>query len=316
VETVTCQICGMQRKQLRMHLQAVHGLTCDQYLETYPGNRVEITRQKRSLECRAKQAEAARKRWANPGNRKKQSETLKRKAPWKGKHLSESHKQAISEGGRGTIHRLTDSHRQFLADRGRKFLESLNGDPKIRRKRSAVAKRRFASGELFGFRKPGVFDKIMASKVANGTVVPNGSGRGICGFRKDISHYCRSTLEANFARILLHEGVLYEYEPKVFDLKGKKVVPDFYLHSSLGDVPAGWVELKGWRKADGSFPRMEPFILEALKNQGVKVFILCQHDDLWKHLEAVYSSKILWENAQNNLRANPEMFGTSVSLGG
>ena len=89
--------------------------------------------------------------------------------------------------------------------------------------------------------------KSYETRKANGTLNPPGAGRGITGFRKGLEHYFRSTLEANFARVLVLAGIAYEYEPKVFKLpNGKTYTPDFKLAAPLGDlVPAGWVELKG-----------------------------------------------------------------------
>ena len=70
-----------------------------EYLEQFPGALVEVPGvRKRSAETRAKQAEAARRRWSDPEARAEQSAKLKESAPWKGKRLSQEHRDAISWG--------------------------------------------------------------------------------------------------------------------------------------------------------------------------------------------------------------------------
>lgn len=78
------------------------------------------------------------------------------------------------------------------------------------------------------------------------------------GFRQDLRHSVRSGWEANFARVLIHLGIPYEYEKYSFrcDLgktkksgkyKGVEVyIPDFYLPDQ--DL---FVEVKGFLPAQG-----------------------------------------------------------------
>lgn len=94
---VSCRICGIQRRRLDRHIRSAHGMSTDEYLEQFPDARVFIP-MKKSAETRAKQAAAARKRWADPEERQKQSERLRESAPWKGKKLSGEHVLAISRG--------------------------------------------------------------------------------------------------------------------------------------------------------------------------------------------------------------------------
>lgn len=69
----------------------------------------------------------------------------------------------------------------------------------------------------------------------------SGKSKYSYGVRFDLGHLCRSSWEANYARILLHEGIAYEYEPERFpiDVLGKIYIPDF----KLGD--GYYVEVKG-----------------------------------------------------------------------
>lgn len=96
---MSCRICGIQRRRLDRHLRSAHGLSSEEYLEQFPEALIFVPgSMKKSAECRAKQAAAAKKRWEDPEERAKQSERLKESAPWKGKTLSEEHAYAISRG--------------------------------------------------------------------------------------------------------------------------------------------------------------------------------------------------------------------------
>ncbi|HEV7889300.1 MAG TPA: DNA polymerase III subunit alpha, partial [Pyrinomonadaceae bacterium] len=66
------------------------------------------------------------------------------------------------------------------------------------------------------------------------------------GFREDLGHYVRSSWEADFARVLNHMGVGYEYEARRFTLSradGSKLTyaPDFFVPES-----GLFYEIKGW----------------------------------------------------------------------
>lgn len=61
------------------------------------------------------------------------------------------------------------------------------------------------------------------------------------GFRDDIGLYVRSSWEANYARLLNHLGIKWEYEAETFTLgDGHTYTPDFKLEDG------SFVELKGW----------------------------------------------------------------------
>lgn len=66
------------------------------------------------------------------------------------------------------------------------------------------------------------------------------------GFRKDLGHFCRSTWEANFARILIYRKIKYEYEPHRIDCgKLGSYLPDFWLIDK-----SILIEIKGWENKD------------------------------------------------------------------
>jgi hypothetical protein len=162
-------------------------------------------------------------------------------------------------------------------------------------------------------RDPETRRKGLESRIRNGTLIPQGGGRGITGFRKGIPHYCRSTLEANFARILIHEGVPYQYEPQMFVLPdGGRWTPDFFLLRAFGEIPAGWVETKGWKRVDGS-NNASAKIAAFEAGTGTQVFVLCQQDERWRELQAKYDSLLRWERQGYNLRTHPKVFGRKAA---
>ena len=310
---LACQTCGLLRRRLLQHVQADHGFTQEQYLEQYPGALLDVPGSRaRSAECRAKMVDAAKARWAIPGAREALSEKLRESAPWKGKHFSEEHKVAISRGGLGKPHNITSEDSQRRGERGRVSLAAIRERPGHSEKLSAGVRRRLDRGEKVGFQTPGACAKSLASRIANGTLIPQGGGRGICGFRKGIPHYTRSTLEANFCRVLMLLGIRYEYEGEVFKLlSGAHYTPEFYLHDPVEDlVPAGWVELKGWGYPDGTYARRASEKMVEFEAQVGRVFVLCQRDVVWSQVESRYAPRIpLWERPCRNLRTHPEIFG-------
>lgn len=313
-ETVACEICGIERRRLTAHLRAQHGMTKTEYQSRFPGSLVEVASSRtRSPECRAKQSRAAKLRWSSQAERETHSERMKVSAPWKGKRLSTEHRRAISCGGRGKSHALSSEGHKAIGENGRNALAQLRARPDYSEICADNVRKRIARGEKVGLMRKDVQAKSLASRIRNGTLAPPGSGRGICGWRRDLPHYCRSTLEANFARILLREGVPYDYEPTLFRLpSGRHYLPDFFLHEAWREIPAGWVELRGWRKEDGSLAgdRTDK-IHEFEAVEETTVFVLTQADDLWKRMRTEFNSVIsLWERPRKNLRTHPELFGT------
>jgi hypothetical protein len=80
-----------------------------------------------------------------------------------------------------------------------------------------------------------------------GKNAPNYGGkyRGKQGYRNDLPHNVRSRWEANFARVMLYEGIDYEWEPQTFELtNGSTYTPDFYdnTNNCFWEVKAVWTE--------------------------------------------------------------------------
>ena len=312
-DRVSCLMCGVSRRMLTPHLISDHGMSRDEYLAAYPGAATDAPGARtRSDACKQKMAEKAKARWANEDERKMQSVRLTEAAgAWRGKPLTAAHREAISKGGKGKPHSITPEDRAARKLRGTPFLDAFRKSPDASEKLAQGVRRRIERGERWGVMDPAVQKKCLESRVRNGTLAPQGGGRGICGFRAGIPHYCRSTFEANFARVLLHLGVPYNSEPKLFHLAdGSYYTPDFYLLSPMPDGPsAGWVELKGWRHGDGTVAtqaKIDAFVRET----GQPVTVLSMRDPLWEALSSRYSSVIdRWETPGRNLKTHPHIFG-------
>ena len=107
--------------------------------------------------------------------------------------------------------------------------------------------------------------------------------RGNGGFREDLGHYVRSNWEANFARILKHEGKSYEYEPTTFTLEdGKTYTPDFLSEGIYYEVKGFWTDI--------ARHKFESFVKS---NPSVRVQII---DGLeYDKLRLKFSNLITWE---------------------
>lgn len=315
---VTCALCGIERRRLIAHLKTAHDLSAAQYEAAFPGSFAWVAGSfDRSEDCRRKQSKAATDRWAKVEERKAQSERLKISAPWLGKSLSDAHKKAIGDGGRGVPHDLSEEARRKIGSRGREVLAQIRLRPGFRALLSAAAVRRIAGDSSHGFRNPVTRQKSFQTKLLRGTMAANKYGRGIHGYRGDIDLYVRSTLEANFARILRYANVPYAYEPEIFQIgTSSAYVPDFRLDSDLlfldgtVAVPAGWVELKGYRLKDGSLPGGADVKLALFRNlTGTDISVLVPTEDIYARLESEYRPVIpLWETPRFNLRRNSESF--------
>ncbi len=74
--------------------------------------------------------------------------------------------------------------------------------------------------------------------------------RGIAGVRADLNRAFRSTWEANYARVMQHEGRTWEYEPTTFELpSGITYTPDFLIDGVYVEVK-GWMDERSKRQID------------------------------------------------------------------
>ena len=133
-----------------------------------------------------------------------------------------------------------------------------------------------------GDKRPQTSRKLLEAH-RNGLVRKNVRFYG--GYREDIGIYVRSTWEANFARILNHLGIEWQYEPETFvvlvDGRELSYTPDFYLPAS-----DHWVEVKG-RWIGSAREKYDAFAeLHRTSIVGLKFYTwLCER----------YANKVDWE---------------------
>jgi hypothetical protein len=117
-------------------------------------------------------------------------------------------------------------------------------------------------------------------------------------------------LEANFARLLNHLQIPYRYEARTFNLpRGGRYTPDFYLEEPLGAIPAGWVELKGWRRRTGTVVGQKRYDLFRRSYPQETFSIVAASDPVWKEFVRGYAAWIDgWETPTRNLRTHPDHY--------
>ncbi len=159
------------------------------------------------------------------------SEETKRKMSivHKGKVYTKDHRKKISEGLKG----------HFVSEKTRRKISEANAGKTF----SIIMKKRW---------KDGVYNGVRFNSFGNQ------------GFRKDIGHFVRSTWEANFARILIYEGIDYEYEPIHYDLGYTTYTPDFYLPEK--DI---YIEIKGQDTKEARGKR-----IMTRKMHGIKIKVI------------------------------------------
>jgi transcription elongation factor Elf1 len=125
----------------------------------------------------------------------------------------------------------------------------------------------------------------------------------IHGYRNDIGHSVRSTLEANYARYLIYNKIKYMFELKPFEVisdKGKENCwIDFYLSQT-----DEWVETKNFMGRD-----IRKIELTREQYPTAKIKILYADSIEWRKIEEQYSVLIpLWETSVKNLRTHPSLY--------
>lgn len=124
---------------------------------------------------------------------------------------------------------------------------------------------------------------------------------GLCGYRKDIDKFVRSTWEANFIRILKYKNINFEYEKRVcLNYNNAKLVyvVDFYLPKY--NI---YIEIKG--KWDKTSLLKTKLFKEQFKN--TKLFIIDK--PLYFKIEKKYKHSIsLWETPKQNIKTHLELY--------
>ena len=91
--------------------------------------------------------------------------------------------------------------------------------------------------------------------------------RGRYGYRPDLGKTFRSSLEANFARVCVHEGWDWQYEPKCFETSLGVYTPDFWIREW-----DAFVELRGFKGRSLKKP------LLAARKCGFKLIVIYQKE--------------------------------------
>lgn len=121
--------------------------------------------------------------------------------------------------------------------------------------------------------------KSAAKRIKKYKIYSFGNG----GFREDIDLYVRSNWEANFARILEYNKIIFQYEPDTFEISGGiTYTPDF----KVGNI---YFEIKGYMDS-----RSEEKI-SAFKKSHPDITLAIISGNEYDLLRKSYSDKILWE---------------------
>lgn len=124
---------------------------------------------------------------------------------------------------------------------------------------------------------------------SNGKIKLHLNGR--TGYRLDLGSvdYFKSSLEADFARVMNYSAIKFKYEPKTFQTEYGAYTPDFFLPEF--DL---YVELKGVEISEEKYAKMMTKNLAAhpmlLKSYGVQIITITQREfitalkciNLWK----------------------------------
>jgi len=166
----------------------------------------------------------------------------------KGHFVSLETRQKISSGNKGKIRSQEFKDAVSKVHKGKKFIEDQCNQISERQSNRILSNK---TKEKISKSKTGIsvhsietrkkLSTIAKIQWKNGIRKIQSNGHNKYGFRKDIDHFVRSTWEANVARILIYEGIQYEYEPQIFDLGNLTYRPDFYIPSKQL-----YIEVKGY----------------------------------------------------------------------
>lgn len=128
--------------------------------------------------------------------------------------------------------------------------------------------------------------RAQLSRHGHGRTPSKHCGIGKTGYRADIGHFVRSTWEANFARILKHLGVSYEFEKTTVRFPdGRAYRPDFWMPGLQCHI-----EIKGYETTESKRKHRQTL------QQGIPVFII--DGSRYRILEQKYANLIPeWESS-------------------
>jgi predicted transcriptional regulator len=260
-EIVRCQLCiketGKSKgfKILDIHLRKYHNLTRDQYLDSFPGALIVSDSYRENFQGKVA--------W-NKGLTKETNKSVAKNALG----TSSTRQKLSAEGNLPIWNRGLSAEDNLVwkqvcdkAHEARRGQTAWNNgltkdtDERVAKNAEATSKtllERHANGELSAWNKgldvtdPRVKENVekrritLRRRIAEGKIIPNNTvnyyNHFKAGYREDLGHFVRSSWEANFARILNLQGLVYEYEATRFvleitDDEPLTYLPDFYIPS-------------------------------------------------------------------------------------
>lgn len=136
-----------------------------------------------------------------------------------------------------------------------------------------------------------------------------GMNWGYGGYRKDVGHYVRSMIEANFCRMLKLNNVKYKYEPEIFELDHERFtvyIPDILLLDQFHIWPSNvYIELKK-KVHDEDIEKVKVFLEQCGDHE---IYFLAKYSHEWDVLRRMYKSSIpLWEDSIQNIKTQPDRY--------
>jgi hypothetical protein len=131
---------------------------------------------------------------------------------------------------------------------------------------------------------------------------------GIGGYRSDLNNSFRSIPEANFARILKYNNIVYKKEVayNLYDDESMKLLSTYFLDFLINDDQG--IEIKGYGD-DYNFKNKEKISLFIKQYPNIKLKVIYCTSEEWKNLEKEYMPLIpLWETQVKNLKTHPELY--------
>jgi hypothetical protein len=211
-----------------------------------------LTGKKLSMKTKNKIRKAINKYFENPKNREKCGKGGMGRIPWN-KGLTKENNKKLQEV----------SHKNSIA-----ILNKYKND-KGYRNRVIVATRK-------AMNTPEMINKMSILAVNQ---IKNHIGFSkTFGYRKDLKKYFRVRNEANYARYLKYNNILYEYESEkcIFKLSnGRRYICDFYLPET-----DEYIELKGYMRKDAE----DKIKLFQKEYPNIKYKIIYENNKEWKNI--------------------------------
>lgn len=304
---VYCRICNIAKKNLQQHLKLVHGLTTKEYKSSFDVTAISSQSYKSLIKISKTDTE-----------------------------LSNDHKQSISSG-LNLVHKIrtlekSDWETNFKVDDWKEYTEKdsshlVDTDDYTYCRICLKKLNRISSEHLYQhkltssmymrlFPESILVPKNVTTKLTLKSLqtkkdrnIAIGQNWGYGGYRKDIGHYVRSMVEANFCRILKLNKIRYVYEPKIFELKNQEFsvyIPDLMLLDNFRQWEKDvYIELKRNIHEEDE-KKIKCFLAEY---PFVNMIIVEQRSQIWRQMQSEYQKLLpLWEDKYQNIKVTPELY--------